>query len=155
MRSPSARATSTVEWAIQPVSVGGLTFAVARLEVSLYLADASTGRPSLMQSAWLDTGAPVSVIPFHVQQKVCGGDPSPGCGPVGPANDATWAISTSGSPPISRPICAGPLSLLAKFPQSDPPGDDVSVLLGLDFFLTRQAEFQLLLPPQDGRILLP
>jgi hypothetical protein len=54
-------------------------------------------------------------------------------------------------PPSGR----GPLSLLAKFARSDPPGDPVPVLLGLEFFLAHLAEFQLFLPPQDGRILLP
>ncbi|MFI5459884.1 MAG: hypothetical protein ACHRXM_31065 [Isosphaerales bacterium] len=62
--------------------------------------------------------------------------------------DAWMATSQS-------PYLRGPYSLLAKFPRSDPPGALVPVLLGLEFFLAHQAEFQLLLPPQDGRILLP
>jgi hypothetical protein len=48
----------------------------------------------------------------------------------------------------------GPLPLLAKFAQSD-PGPPVPVLLGLEFFLTHQAELTLLLPPQHSFIRLP
>src|SRR5262245_3689900 len=69
MASPSARATSRVEWVIQPVTVSGLTLTVARLKIRLYLATASPGPPSVLQSAWLDTGAPLSVVPFHIHQK--------------------------------------------------------------------------------------
>jgi hypothetical protein len=47
------------------------------------------------------------------------------------------------------------MSLLAKFAPSDPPGDPVPVLLGLEFFLAHQAEFNLRLPPQHGVIFLP
>ena len=63
------------------------------------------------------------------------------------SDDLDWAKQ----PPYLR----GPLSLLAKFARSDPPGPPVPVLLGLEFFLTHQAEFTLLLPPQHGIIRLP
>jgi hypothetical protein len=146
---------SRVEWVIQPVTVSGLTLAVPRLQVLLYLATASPGPPGAPRPAWVDTGAPLSVIPFHIQQKGLRWQPIPGI-------RATW----SGQPcdlgridvwlPMDQPTSVrGPLSLLAKFPRSDPPGDPVPVLLGLEFFLAHQAEFQLLPPPQDGRILLP
>src|SRR5262245_62366451 len=69
MTSSSARPTSRVEWVIQTVTVSGLTLAVARLKVRLHLARAAMGPRSLLLPAWLDTGAPVSVIPFHIQQK--------------------------------------------------------------------------------------
>lgn len=155
MRSPSARATSTVEWAIQPVSVGGLTFAVAP----------PGGEP--VPRRRLDGSAEPDAIGL-VGHRGTG----VGHSVSRPAKGLRWrslpGVRTSWSgqrcdlghidvwlPTDQPPHRRGPLSLLAKFPQSDPPGDDVSVLLGLDFFLTRQAEFQLLLPPQDGRILLP
>jgi len=53
------------------------------------------------------------------------------------------------------PFVRGPFSLLAKFPQSDPPVDLMPVLLGLEFFLAHSAEFELLVPPQQGSIRLP
>jgi hypothetical protein len=49
----------------------------------------------------------------------------------------------------------GPFSLLAKFPQSDPPGNLMPVLLGLEFFLSNQTEFAMLLPPRQSVISLP
>ena len=58
--------------------------------------------------------------------------------------------------PVDQPSrLRGPMSLLAKFPHSDPPGDPVPVLLGLEFLLAHQSEFNLPLPPQQGLILLP
>jgi hypothetical protein len=57
--------------------------------------------------------------------------------------------------PIEQPpFFRGPFSLLAKFPRQDPPGDPVPILFGLEFFLTHQAEFQLLVPPRSGAIRL-
>ena len=53
------------------------------------------------------------------------------------------------------PYLRGPMSLLAKFPQADPPGPLVPVVLGLEFFLSHRAEFYLFLPPHTGLILLP
>jgi hypothetical protein len=144
-----------VEWVIRPVTVSGLTFAVARLEVRLYLPMASMGLPSVLQTAWLDTGAPLSVIPYHIHQKGLRWQPIPGV-------QATWSGQRcdlgridAWLPTDQPPYLHGPLALLAKFPRRDPPGDDVPILLGLEFFLAHQAEFQLFLPPQGGRILLP
>jgi hypothetical protein len=155
MASTSARAASRVEWLVRSVTVSGLTLAVPRLRIHLYLATASTGPPPAAESAWVDTGAPLSVIPFHVHQQGLRWQPIPGI-------RATW----SGQPcdlgridvwlPVDQPPAVrGPFSLLAKVPRSDPPGDPVPVLLGLEFFLAYQAGFVLFPPPQDGRILLP
>jgi hypothetical protein len=46
-------------------------------------------------------------------------------------------------------------SLVDSNGYSDPPGDPVPVLLGLEFFLAHQAEFHLPLPPQHGIFRLP
>ena len=97
----------------------------------------------------------MSVVPFHVHHQRLAWQAIPGI-------KTTWA----GQPcalgrihvwlPIDQsPYLRGPFSLLAKFPQSDPAGDLVPVLLGLEFFLAHQAEFQMLLPPQHGLIRLP
>jgi hypothetical protein len=58
-------------------------------------------------------------------------------------------------PTQQLPNIRGPLSLLAKFAQSDPPGDPVPILLGLEFLLTYQTEFHLLCPPRQGTLVLP
>jgi hypothetical protein len=155
MASASARASSRVQWVIQPVTVSGLTLAVPRLEVALYLATASPGPPPSPEPAWLDTGAPLSVIPFHVQQNGLRWQPIPGIRANWSGQRCNLGRIDCWLPTDQPPYLRGPLSLLAKFPQSDPLGDPVPVLLGLEFFLAQQAEFQLLLPPRDSSILLP
>jgi hypothetical protein len=139
MASSSVRATSPVEWVIQPVTTSGLTLLVARLQVRLYLAMATTGPPTVLQPAWLDTGAPLSVIPYHIHQKGLRWQAIPGI-------QVTWSGQRCDLGridvwlPTDQPSSLrGPFALLAKFPQSDPPGDDVPVLLGLEFFLAHQA----------------
>lgn len=155
MASASARATSRVEWVIQPVTVSGLTLTVPRLEVRLYLAPASPGPPSAPWPAWLDTGAPLSVIPFHAQQKGLRWQSIPGIRVTWSGQRCEVGRIECWLPTDQPPYLRGPLSLLAKFPQSDPPGDPVPVILGLEFFLAHQAELQLRRPPRDGSILLP
>lgn len=155
MSSPSAPATSPVLWSILQTSVGGVTFPIARLKVPLYLGTPPPRPPSPRDLCWLDTGAPISVVPFHVHHQRLTWQPVPRVKTTWAGQacdlgriDAWLATSTS-------PFLRGPFSLLAKFPRSDPPGDLIPVLLGLEFFLAHQAEFQLLLPPRDSRILLP
>jgi hypothetical protein len=155
MTPSSARATSTVEWVIQQFSVSGLTLAVARLKVRLYFATDSGGPPNLLEPAWLDTGAPLSVIPFHVQKNGLRWQPIPGIQTTWSGQRCDLGRIDVWLPTDQPPHLRGPLSLLAKFPRSDPPGDDLPVLLGLEFFLTHQAEFNLLPPPQQGVIRLP
>jgi hypothetical protein len=97
----------------------------------------------------------VSVVPFHVHYQRIRWQPIPGI-------SASWAGQscdlghvdvwlTTQQPPYLR----GPFSLLAKFPRSDPPGDLMPVLLGLEFFVTHQAEFEMLPPPRQALIRLP
>jgi hypothetical protein len=144
-----------VEWVIQPVTVCGLTLAVSRLRIRLYLATASTGPTNAAEPAWVDTGAPLSAIPFHVHQHGLHWQSIPGIRTTWSGQRRNLGRIDIWLPTAQSPHPHGPQSLLARFPQSDPPGDPVPVLLGLEFFPAHQAELQLLLPPQDGRILLP
>jgi hypothetical protein len=155
MSSPSNSALSPVAWSILQTSVGGVTFPIARLEVPLYLGVTPPSPRSPRHLCWLDTGAPLSVIPFHVHHQSLNWKPIPGI-------KTTWSgqVCDLGSIDVwlattESPHLRGPFSLLAKFPRSDPPGSLVPVLLGLEFFLSHGAEFQLPLPPRDGSILLP
>jgi hypothetical protein len=155
MSSSPARATSQVEWLSHSVHVGALTLTVARLRVHLYLAAAVTGTPSVTRPAWVDTGAPLSVVPRYVHRQGLLWQSLPGI-------HATWSGQRCDLGridiwlPTDQPsYLRGPFSLLAKFPRSDPPGDPVPILLGLGFFLTHQAELHLPLPPRDGQILIP
>jgi hypothetical protein len=155
MASPSAHVTTPVEWFIRPASVSGLSFPIARLLVPLYLGTSSPSPQTAKETCWLDTGAPLSVVPFHVHNQRLAWQLIPGV-------KTTW----SGQPcelghidfwlAIDQPsYLRGPLSLLAKFPQGDPPGPLVPVLLGLEFFLAHQTALRLPPPPQDGSILHP
>jgi hypothetical protein len=132
-----------------------VTFPIARLEVPLYLGAAPPSLQSPQDLCWLDTGAPLSVVPFYVHHQRLTWQPVPGV-------KTTWAGQACDLGRIdvwlgisTPPYLQGPFSLLAKFPRSDPAGNLVPVLLGLEFFLAHQAEFQLVLPRRDGRILLP
>jgi hypothetical protein len=155
MTSPTVQARAPVEWLIQPVALRSISFPVARLVVSLYFGTESPGPETAKEACWLDTGAPLSVVPFHIHHQRLVWQPIPGV-------RTSWA----GQPcDLGRmdfwlgtdqpPFLCGPMSLLAKFARNDPPGPMVPVLLGLEFFLAHQAEFQLPLPPRDGSILLP
>lgn len=155
MASPSTSTTSPVEWFIQPAPVRALSVPVARLLVPLYLGSSPPGPSTAKETCWLDTGAPLSVVPFHVHNQRLAWQRIPGI-------QTTWSGQscdlgridfwlTIDQPPSLR----GPMALLAKFPRSDPPGSPVPVLLGLKFFLSHQAELTLLLPPQQGVIRLP
>src|SRR6266705_289183 len=150
-----AQASSPVAWSISPVSVSGVALPIARLKVPLYLGTPPPGPRSPRDLCWLDTGAPISIVPFHVHHQRLSWQLLPGI-------KTTWAGQPCDLGRINvwlatdqAPYLRGPLSLLAKFPYQDPPGDLMPVLLGLEFFLTHHAEFELLLPPQPGLIRLP
>jgi hypothetical protein len=155
MTSPSPLAGSPVKWSIRPISLRAITFPVARLVVPLFFGTDPPDPGTAPEVCWVDTGAPVSVVPFQVHNRRLVWQPVPGV-------QTSW----SGQPcdlrridfwlPTDRPpYRRGPMSLLAKFARSDPPGDPVPVLLGLEFFLAHQAELQLPLAPSDGSIVFP
>jgi hypothetical protein len=155
MAAPSSSDSTAVDWSILHVSVSGVTFPVARLEVPLYLGTPPPSPRSPRDLCWLDTGAPISVVPFHVHHQRLAWQPLAGI-------RSTWAGQPCGVgridvwlPTNRSPFLRGPFSLLAKFPQGDAPGDLVPVLLGLEFFLAHQLEFHMLLPPQQALIRLP
>jgi hypothetical protein len=147
--------STAVDWSIAHLSISNFAFPIARLEVPVYLGMPPASPHSPRDLCWLDTGAPISVVPFYVHHQRLSWQPLPGV-------RTTWV----GQPcdvgridvwlPTSRsPFLRGPFSLLAKFPHNDPPGDLLPVLLGLEFFLTHQLQFQMLLPPQQALIRLP
>ena|SRR5207249_1653105 len=154
--TPFSSHTSTpIPWSVQTVSFPGVSFPLARLSFQLFGSTTLPSRRVVSIDCWLDTGAPLSVVPFHVHNQRLSWRPLPGV-------HATW----SGQPchlghveiwlPTEQPpYIRGPLSLLAKFAHSDPPGTPVPVLLGLEFFLTHRAEFHMLLPPQSCALTVP
>jgi hypothetical protein len=115
MASPSARASTAVNWSIQPVSLNAISFPVARLLVQLYFGTERPGPQSAQESCWLDTGAPLSVVPFNIHHRRLVWQPIPGV-------QTSWAgqVCDLGRIdfwfPINQPPhLRGPMSLLAKF----------------------------------------
>jgi hypothetical protein len=154
MASPPAQARTPVEWWIQPAPVRARSFPLARLVVPLYFGTSPPTPETAREPCWLDTGAPLSIVPFYVHHHRLVWQPIPGVRtswsgqPCDLGHIDFWLATDQ--PPYVR----GPMSLLAKFARCDPTGPPVPVLLGLEFFLAQQAELQLFLPPRDGSILL-
>ena len=155
MASPSAQTRTPVGWLIRPVSLRAVSFPVARLVVRLYFGTEPPGPETAREPCWLDTGAPLSVVPFHLHHQRLVWQPIPGVRTSWAGQPCDLGRIDFWLPTDQPPSLRGPLSLLAKFARSDPPGPLAPVLLGLEFFLTHKAEFELLLPPQDGSIRLP
>ncbi|HUY31638.1 MAG TPA: hypothetical protein VMV69_02585 [Pirellulales bacterium] len=155
MTAPLSGTTTPFQWSIQSVPAGRLTVPSARLEVELFLRTTLPGLRVIAELGWLDTGAPLSIIPFHVHNRRLDWSAVPGV-------TVSWAGQTCdlGSIDIWLPTDQsssprGPFSLLAKFPRSDPPGGPIPALLGLEFFVSHQAGISLLPPPQRGVIQVP
>jgi hypothetical protein len=154
MTSPSMRATIPISWSIQRVVLPRLSLPIARLTVPLFLGLTPSISQGLPELAWLDTGAPLSVVPLHIHGRGLvwqrlGVRSSWSGQPCDLGRIDIWL------PTDQPPYLHGPFSLLAKFPRSDPPGSPIPLLLGLEFLLTYQTEFHLLCPPQQGTLMLP
>src|SRR5437867_11909566 len=114
MASPLAQTTTPVDWSILQLSVSNLTIPVARLKVPLHLGAPPSGPASPHDLCWLDTGAPLSVVPFHVHHQRLLWQAIPGISiswagqPCDLGRIDAWF--TTEQPAYSR----GPFSLLAK-----------------------------------------
>jgi hypothetical protein len=155
MASAPPQATAPVDWSVLQLSLGNLVLLVARLKVPLYLGAPPSGPGSPHDLCWLDTGAPLSVVPYHVHHQRVIWQSIPGIKVNWAGQPCDLGRADVWFATAQSPYLRGPFSLLAKFARSDPPGDLMPVLLGLEFFLAHQAEFSILLPPQRGLIRLP
>lgn len=150
-----AQTLTPVVWSVASISVRGLTIPVARVAVELFIDKIRPELDTGTETAWLDTGAPLSVVPYHIHHQRLLWRPIPGI-------QVTWAGQPCDLgrmdvwlPTDQPPQLRGPLSLLAKFPRGSPPGIRVPILLGLEFLLANQAELALPPPPGQGALLLP
>lgn len=155
MATIASPTTTAIPWSIQTITLGRLSFPAARLAFQLYSRSILPGRQLTSVDCWVDTGAPLSVIPFHVHDRRLLWQPIPGVKSTWSGQRCDLGRVDIWLPTEQPPYVRGPISLLAKFARSDPPGDPVPVLLGLEFFLAHHAEFALLLPPQHSIIRLP
>lgn len=151
---PPSTTTTIVPWAIQTATLGPLKFPAARLSFKIFARTAAPGLQYSSVACWLDTGAPLSVVPFNVHHQQLLWRPVPGTSTSWKGQPCTLGYLDIWLPTDQPPYLRGPLPLLAKF-ASDPPGSPVPVLLGLEFFLAHQAEFELRPPPREGSVVLP
>ena len=122
MAAPPSGTTTPIQWSIPYVGVARLNIPSARLDVELFLRSIVPGRQVITEQGWLDTGAPLTVIPFHIHNRRVGWKSIPGV-------TLTWAgqVCDLGFIDIWLPTDQsvsprGPFTLLAKFPRSDPAG---------------------------------
>ncbi|HYV35351.1 MAG TPA: hypothetical protein VE988_06585 [Gemmataceae bacterium] len=104
---------------------------------------------------WLDTAAPLSVVPFRLHNRRLLWQKVPGVTTTWSGQKCDLGRLEIWLPTDQPPFLRGPIDLLAKFSRSDPPGPPVPILLGLEFFLTHQAKFDLRIPPTRNIIRLP
>src|SRR5262245_54425690 len=139
MSPPPSGAAAELRWVVTALRLGGLTASIARLEVEIYLPLALPDSAQHLERGWLDTGAPLSVIPFDVHRHWLVWQPLPGVRvtwhgiPCDVGHIDVWLTD------LTTAALRGPYTVLARFPHRDPPGRLVPVLLGLEFFLTHQA----------------
>lgn len=94
--APPPPALAPVAWSIMHVSVSGVTLPEAQLEIPLHLGVPPPGPQSPRDLCWLDTGAPVSVVPFHVHHQRLAWQAIPGIKPPGPGSRVIWAVFAFG-----------------------------------------------------------
>lgn len=156
MASSSPGTTTPIQWSVQPRRIGGLTISVARLSIDLYLPRLQASLPPVLTPCWLDSAAPLSVVPLLVQKQGIAWRP------VVPPTTASWFGQTCDVghidvwlPTQQAPFLRGPFPMLAKFARRDPPHNIPPLLLGLHFLLSLQATLHLDPPPQDGVLSVP
>lgn len=152
---PPSPTTTAVSWDIQTLPLGRLTLPVARLNFQIHARTITPGLQYSPVDCWLDTGAPLSVVPFHIHFQSLLWQTVPGVRMTWLGQACDLGYLDIWLPTQESPYLRGPLLLLAKFAHSDPPGRPVPVLLGLEFFLSHQAEFELRPPPREGSVILP
>jgi hypothetical protein len=155
MAAGPSSTTTPIAWSIQTLALGSVSFPIARLSFQLYGRTILPARLVTSVDCWLDTGAPLTVVPFYRHNQRLLWHPVPGLTTSWMGQHCDLGRLDVWLPTQQPPNVRGPLSLLAKFARSDPPGPPVPVLLGLEFFLTHQAEFTLLPPPQHSVLRLP
>jgi hypothetical protein len=132
-----------------------VTVIAGRLIVRLHFLTVLGKRQEMSEECWLDSAAPLSVIPFHVHAHRLRWQQIPRVQMTWLGQPCDLGQIDVWLPTEQPPYLRGPLPLLAKFPRSDLPGVRVPVLLGLEFFLAYQAGLNLPPPPQPGAILVP
>jgi hypothetical protein len=149
------RARADVDWWVHRVALGGRDVPLARLRVKLHVRSGFSNLPTSPEWCYLDTGAPVSVVPFHVHDQNLDWVPLPGVQTQWAGQPCDVGTLDVWLPTGRGKLLEGPFPMLAKFPRSDPPGNRVPILLGLEFFLAHRAYLALTPPPGRGGLRIP
>lgn len=155
MTAPVLPSTTALQWLVQIIRLGGQSVPIARLRTEIQLPTTQPGDPRVREWCWLDTGAPLSVIPFRAQTHGLIWRPLAGVRTIWAGQPCDVGHIDIWVPNLMTSAFRGPLSLLAKFPHRDPPGAPLPILLGLEFLITHQAAFTLDPPPQTGMLRIP
>jgi len=155
MASVAFPTTTALTWHVQMVQVGPRTVPVGRLLGQVQVRTAFPGQRLVSEGCWVDIGAPLTVVPFHVHHRRLAWRPLPNVSTTWLGQRCAVGEIDLWLPIRESPAPRGPFTVLAKFPLSDPPGGRVPVLLGVEFLLTYQASLQVLPPPQGGLLTIP
>lgn len=156
MSTPAPGTRTLIHWSLQHITVANFQLTIARLPINLLFRSHGPGAPKLPGLCWLDSGAPLSVVPFYLHRNNrLAWQPISGIRTTWSGQPCDLGFIDVWLPTQQPPFFRGPLSVLAKFPRSDPPGPPIPALLGLNFILAHQAELSLLPPPRHGSLLVP
>jgi hypothetical protein len=154
MASPPSR-SSPVDWLlVNDLPVGGRTIPIRRLRAYLALPlRPGLGTSPKAHECWVDTGAPLTVIPYRLHQHLAWH--SLGYPTIWRGISCTLGTIEVWLPNENYTTLRGPRTLVAKFPDSEASGKPLPILLGVEFFWPSQANFTLWPPPGKGAIRLP
>jgi hypothetical protein len=152
-----------------PISSAGVThtasgIAIPALRLWVELGFTRQSSPPLLRKCLLDSGAPLSVIPYAIHHTHSfSWKPLPGAWPTG---FSSWlgvpclvGLIEAWAPIADAPFLNGPWTFIAKFAQANPPNmpANLPILLGLNFLADHKAgiAIQNCTLPTAGSILLP
>jgi hypothetical protein len=152
MTPPHSPVSAALRWDIQNASLRGKVLPIARIGLVLHLPTRDVAEEFTREDAWLDTGAPVSIIPFRIHSMGLVWQPMTGI-------QARWSgiICDLGTIDVwlvdrATQIATGPFAMFAKFPRADPPGKPHPILVGLEFVLAHQGAFHMRPHPALGSL---
>jgi hypothetical protein len=155
MAAPISPTTTPIQWSIQSVSLGSLIIPSARLEIDLFLRSALPGLQVVAEIGWVVPGRRSPSFLFTCITAGSAGNASPGIRLTWAGQPCDFGTIDVWLPTQETAPLRGLFALSAKFPRSDPPGNPVPILLGLEFFLSNQAGMNLLPPTQPSTISIP
>src|SRR5262249_14017991 len=151
---PIPPTTIALQWFVRTVYLGGLPVPIARLRTEVSLPTTRLRFPRITEWGWLDTGAPLSMIPFPAQTQSLIWRPLPGVRTTWAGQPCDVGHIDIWLPDLASSALRAPFSLLPKLPHRDPPRAPAATLLGRELQIARHADLALLSHPQPGILLI-